>query len=49
MILYLRKVQELLKKFIRLQVRHVPRAENAWADALAKLAITPQEDLERLI
>ena len=29
MILYLKKVQELLKKFIRVQVRHVPRAENS--------------------
>ena len=26
MILYLKKVQELLKKFIRVQVKHVPRA-----------------------
>ena len=49
MILYLKKVQELLKKFIRVQVRHVPRVENKRADALAKLATTPQEDLDRLI
>ena len=28
MILYLKKVRELFKKFIRVQVRHVPRAEN---------------------
>ena len=26
MILYLKKVRELLKKFIRVQVKHVPRA-----------------------
>ena len=38
MILYLKKVRELLKKFIRVQVKHVPRAENSrahkktWAD-----------------
>ena len=38
MILYLKKVRELLKKFIRVQVKHVPRAENSQADALAKLA-----------
>ena len=28
MILYLKKVRELLKKFVRIQVRHVPRVEN---------------------
>ena len=39
MILYLKKVHELLKKFIRVQVRHVPRTENSRADALAKLAM----------
>ena len=46
MILYLKKVRELFKKFIRVQVRHVPRAENTRADALAKLATTSQKDLE---
>ena len=49
MILYLKKVRELLKKFIRVQVKHVPRAENSPADALAKLATTSQENLGRLI
>ena len=29
MILYLKKVRELLKKFIQVQVKHVPRAENS--------------------
>ena len=38
MILYLKKVQGLFKKFIRVQVKHVPRTENSRADALAKLA-----------
>ena len=38
MILYLRKVRELLKKFVLVQVRHIPKAENSRADALAKLA-----------
>ena len=47
MILYLKKVSEMLKKFLRVQVRHVPRTENSRADALAKLATTPQEDLDR--
>ena len=38
MILYLQKVRDLLKKFVSVQVKHVPRAENSQADALAKLA-----------
>ena len=33
MILYLKKVRELLKKFVRVQIRHIPRAENFEADA----------------
>ena len=45
MILYLRKVRDLLKKFLLVQVRYVPRAENSRADALEKLAKTSQEDL----
>ena len=49
MILYLKKVRELLKKFVRVQVKHVPRSENSRADVLAKLAITSQEDLGRLM
>ena len=49
MILYLKKVRELLKNFILIQVKRVPRAENTQADALEKLATTPQEDLDRLI
>ena len=48
LILYLKKVWELLKKFVRVQVRHIPRAENLRADALAKLATASQEDLNRL-
>ena len=49
MILYLKKVRELFKKFVWVQVRHVSRAENSWADALAKLATTSQEDLDRQV
>ena len=49
MIIYLKKVRELFKKFIRVQVRHVPRAENSRADALAKLATASREDLDRLV
>ena len=49
MIIYLKKVRELLKKFLRVQVKHVPRAKNSRSNALAKLATTSQEDLGRLI
>ena len=42
-------MRDLFKKFIRVQVRHVPRAENTRADALAKLATTSREDLDRLV
>ena len=49
MILYLKNVRELLKKFVRVQVRHVLRTENSWVDALTKLATTPQEDLDRRV
>ena len=49
MILYLKKVRDLLKKFTRVQVKHVPRVENTRVDALAKLETTPQEDLDRVI
>ena len=49
MVLHLKKVQELFKKFIRVQVRHVPRAENTGADALQKLATTSHEDIDRLV
>ena len=48
MILYLKKVRELLKKFVRVQIRHIPRAENSRAEALAKLATASQEDFNRL-
>ena len=49
MILYLKKVRELLRKFIRVQVKHVLRTKNSRADALAKLETASQEDLGRLI
>ena len=48
MILYLKKLRELLKKFVRVQVKHVPRSEDSRVDALAKLKIASQEDLGRL-
>ena len=47
MILYLKKVRELLKKFVHVQVKHIPRKENSRTDALAKLATASQEDLSR--
>ena len=49
MIPYLKKVQELFKKFIRVQVRHVPRAKNSRVDALTKLVTASREDLDRLV
>ena len=49
MILYLKKVRELFKKFIRVPIRHVPRAENSRAYALAKLATASREDLDKLV
>ena len=48
MILYLKKVRDLLKKFVLVQVRHIPRAENSQAYTLENLATTSQEDLSRL-
>ena len=48
MILYLKKVRELLKKFVLVQIRHIPRAEYSRANALAKLETASQEDLNRL-
>ena len=48
MILYLKKVQELLRKFVLVQVKHIPKVENSRADALEKLATTSQEDLNRV-
>ena len=47
MILYLQKVRDLLKKFLLVQVRHVPRAENSRADSLAKLATALPKDRSR--
>ena len=41
---YLKKVRELLKKVIWVQVRHVSRAENSRAYALGKLATSSRED-----
>ena len=46
MILYLKKVRELLKKFVRVQARHILRTENSRVDALAKLATSLREDLD---
>ena len=48
MILYLKKVRELLKKFVRVQIRHIPRVENSRVDTLEKLATASQEDVNRL-
>ena len=47
MILYLKKVRELLRNFVLVQVRHIPQVENSRADALEKLATASQEDLNK--
>ena len=47
MILYLKRVRDLMKNFMLVQVRHIPRTENSRADALAKLATASQEDLSK--
>ena len=47
MILYHQKVRDLLKKFVLVQVKHVPRTKNSRANALVKLATALQEDLGR--
>ena len=49
MIFYLKKVRELFKKFIRVQVRHVLRVENMQEDALTKLVTASWEDLDGLV
>ena len=49
MILYLKKVREMLKKFVRVQVKHILRSEYYRADALEKLATASQEDQGKLI
>ena len=48
MILYLKRVWDLMKNFVLVQVRHIPRTENSPVDALAKLATASQEDLSSL-
>ena len=45
MVLYLQKVRDLLQKFVSVQIKYVPRAENSRADTLAKLATALQEDI----
>ena len=47
MILYPKRVRDLMKNFVLVQVRHFPKTENSRADALAKLATASQEDLSR--
>ena len=47
---FLKKVRELLKKFVRVHIKHIPRAENSRADTLAKLAtLDRQVPVEHLI
>ena len=41
MIHYLKKVRELIKNFVLVLIKHIPRTENSRADAIAKLTTTP--------
>ncbi|TVU66553.1 reverse transcriptase-like protein [Cobetia crustatorum] len=36
---YCRKAQQLLEQFCHVEIKHIPRSENAKADALASLAV----------
>ena len=49
MVAYLRSAQVLLKSFNEYSIIQVPRADNTYADALARLASTKEADLLRLI
>ncbi|KAI5317811.1 hypothetical protein L3X38_037518 [Prunus dulcis] len=49
MILYLDKVQELLKAFPTFTIQQVPRAKNAHADALASLGPVLDTQFKRFI
>jgi ribonuclease HI len=49
MIMYLDKVQELLKAFPTFTIQQVPRAKNAHADALASLGSTLDTQFKRSI
>ena len=49
MILYLEKVRELLKKFARVQVKHVLRVREHTNECLSKARDNIKEDLDRLI
>ena len=44
MTLYLQKVRELLTKFEKCELQHVPRSQNSHADALARLATAKHAD-----
>lgn len=46
---YLSRVKELLSLFQRVEVKHVPRAENSRADALPKLASTKAPGNQRSV
>ncbi|CAL2257269.1 unnamed protein product [Prunus armeniaca] len=49
MILYLEKVQELLKAFPTFTIQQVPRAKNAYANALASLGVALDTQFRRYI
>ena len=46
---YLKKACELLKNFVRVQVRHIPKKENSRVNVRAKVATVSQVDLDRRV
>ena len=49
MVAYLKSAQVLLKSFNKYSIVQVPRADNTYADAVARLASTKEADLLGLI
>ncbi|XP_058075573.1 uncharacterized protein LOC131224000 [Magnolia sinica] len=49
MVAYLAEVRKLIEKFRRCTTNQMPRTENSWADALAKLASATEGKIPRVI
>ncbi|XP_058075801.1 uncharacterized protein LOC131224294 [Magnolia sinica] len=49
MIAYLGETRKLMSKFQECNISHIPRAENSWADALAKLASGVEGSILRIV
>ncbi|XP_058103548.1 uncharacterized protein LOC131247126 [Magnolia sinica] len=46
---YLAETQKLIERFWSCTINHIPRAENSWADALARLASATEGKIPRII